>query len=82
VTNEVRYQTSILLHSNAGSYLCGSNHRALTIDLGITCDGDSRAVVQPMTMAIPENSMLGRICSGCRLVRGLGGCLLGYAVSV
>jgi hypothetical protein len=81
--DEVQYQTVILLRRSAGSYLRRLSDKALAIIFRVTSEGDSWAMVQPAILVGAENSMLGRICSGSRLVRVfLGGFLGGGDVSV
>jgi hypothetical protein len=75
-------QAAILVHSGVGAYLGRLSHMAFAMTFVIASKGDDWAMVQPAALVIAENSMLGRICSGSRLVRILGVELLGYCVSV
>ena len=68
-----------MAQSGAGAYLGRLGHTAI---FGIAIRGDARAMVEPSRLVMAENSMLGRVCSGSRLVRMLCVWLLGYAVSV
>jgi hypothetical protein len=82
IEREIQYQAAIAARSGVGAYLSRGRLKAIAMRFGIASSGDARAMVQPAALVIAENSMLGRICSGSRLVRILGVWLLGYAVSV
>jgi len=77
-----QYQAAILVHSGVGAYLSRLSAMAFALTFVIASKGDDWAMVQPAALVIAENSMLGRICSGSRLVRILGVELMGYSVSV